>query len=132
MTRLSLGRALRRLAPGVTIGLSLTVTAACGPFHHVESQEPASIIFTNDALDQATVYVVGPGYDFRRIGTVFAGRTDTLTVPASFVIRGPMNIVARLLAHSELPQTGPVQLSPGGMYQVTLPPNSRLISFLPH
>jgi hypothetical protein len=91
-----------------------------------------TIIFTNESLDQATVYIVGPSIEFRRIGTVFAGRTDTLTVPPELTtVGGPINIVARLLARSDVPQTGPVSIRPGERYQVRLPLSSRLISFLP-
>lgn len=104
--------------------------AACGPFRQGSSAS-AALIFTNQALDQATVYVVGPGRDFRRLGTVFPGQTDTLTVPAEATIRGFVNIVARMAGSSEIRQTGPVSMSPGEAYQATLPGASNLISFLP-
>ncbi|MDF2773365.1 MAG: hypothetical protein K0S86_2860, partial [Geminicoccaceae bacterium] len=89
------------------------------------------IIFTNESLDQATVYVVAPGVDFRRLGTVIAGRTETLTVPQEFTLRGTVNIVARLLARSELPQTGSVSIRPGERYEVRLQFDAKLLSFLP-
>jgi hypothetical protein len=122
----------RRLGPIVCIVLVLAGlgAAACGPFRQ-GSAAPAALIFTNQALDHATVYVVGPGRDFRRLGTVFPGQTDTLRVPAEATIRGFVNIVARLAASSEVPQTGPVSMSPGGSYHATLPGSSSLISFLP-
>jgi hypothetical protein len=89
------------------------------------------IVFTNESLDQATVYVVAPGADFRRIGTVIPGRTEALTVPSEFANRGTVNIVARLLARSEVPQTGPVSLRPGERYEVKLLGDARILSFLP-
>jgi hypothetical protein len=104
--------------------------AACGPFRQ-GSAASAALIFTNQALDQATVYVVGPGRDFRRLGTVFPGQTDTLTVPAEATIRGFVNIVARMAGTSELRQTGPVSMTSGQTYQATLPASSNLISLLP-
>jgi hypothetical protein len=126
----SIYRALRRLTPAA---LMLAAAAAgCGGRRRGVPAPPAVIYFTNESLDQATVYMVGPGMDFRRIGTVFAGRTDTLRVPPDLALRGgTLNIVARLLARSDLPQTGPVSIRPGGQYQVRLPISGRLISFLP-
>ena len=131
MSSLSISRCLRRLAPGVLTLVVLVGAAACGPFRRGAGPQPAALIFTNQSLDQATVYVVGPGVDFSRLGTVFAGQTDTLTVLAGVALRGPVNIVARLLARSDVPQTGPVSIRPGAQYEVTLPLHSRLISFLP-
>jgi hypothetical protein len=129
MSSLSISRCPRRFAPVVLI---LAAVAACGPLRRGAGPPPAVIYFTNESLHQASVYLVGPGLDFRRIGTVFAGRTDTLTVPADLAARGTtLNIVARLLARSDVPQTGPVSIRPGEQYQATLPLNSRLISFLP-
>jgi len=124
----SMNRGIRRLGPAVLILLAV----ACVPLRRTAGPPPAFIIFRNESLDQAAVYVVTPGVEFRRIGTVFPGRTDTLTVPADIAFRaGTVNIVARLLARSELPQTGPVSIRPGEQYLLTLPLNSRLISFLP-
>jgi hypothetical protein len=128
-SHLSISRCLRRLTAAVVI---LAAAAACATTRRGPGLLPASLIFTNESLDQATVYLVAPGLDFRRIGTVMAGRTETLTVPPELATRaGTMNIVARLLARSDVPQTGPVSISPGQRYQVRLQLNSRLISFLP-
>jgi hypothetical protein len=122
-------RRLRRLAPAV---LMLAAVAACGPVRRGAGPAPAVIYFTNESLDQAAVYIAAPGLNFRRIGTVFGGRTDTLTVPTDLATRGgTLNIVARLLARSEVPQTGPVSIRSGEQYQVRLPPDASLLSFLP-
>jgi hypothetical protein len=122
-------RGIRSLAPAVLLLAAAAV--GCGPLRRGAGQPPAVIYFTNESLEQATVYVVAPGRDFRRIGTVFPGQTDTLTVPTDLAVSGSLNIVARLLARSEVPQTGPVSIAPGGQYQVRLPMNAMLISFLP-
>src|SRR5687768_367837 len=101
MSSLRIRPRLRWAAPAVLV---LAAVAACGPFRGGAGPAPAVIYFTNESLDQSTVYIAGPGLDFRRIGTVFAGRTDTLTVPAHLAARGgQFNIVARLLARSEVP-----------------------------
>jgi hypothetical protein len=128
---ISIHRALRRVAPAALV-LAAIAAAGCTGARRGPGAPPAVIYFTNESLDQATVYMVGPGLDFRRIGTVFAGRTDTLRVPPDLALRGgTLNIVARMLARSDLPQTGPVSIRPGGQYQVRLPISGRLLSFLP-
>jgi hypothetical protein len=119
----------RRIAAAV---LLLGTAVSCGPMRRGPTPAPTLIFFTNDGLDQAAVYMAASGLDFRRIGTVSSGRTDTLTVPSDLSMRGgTVNIVARLLARSELPSTGPVTIIAGERYQVRLPPDARTLSFLP-
>lgn len=113
------------------VALVLLCATACGPLRRGPGSEPAQVVFTNQALDQAAVYVVAIGSDYRRIGTVMPGRTEVLEVPADLATRTTVNIVARLLAHSYLPQTGSVNIAPGERYEVTLPPDGRMLSFLP-
>jgi hypothetical protein len=111
--------------------LIVGAAATCGPLRRGPAEPPATIIFTNSALDPASVYVVGPGFEFSRIGTVLAGQTDTLTVPTGVALRGTLNVVARLFTSSDLAQTGPVSIREGEQYEVRLQPNSPLMSFLP-
>src|SRR5215218_9529964 len=127
MSSHSVGRRARRLG---FVALTLVGTA-CASGGRGSGQPLATLVFSNESLDQATVYVVAPGADFRRIGTVIPGRTETLTVPAEFTNRGTLNIVARLLARSDVPQTGPVTLRPGERYEVRLQGDGRVLSFLP-
>jgi len=123
-----IGRRRSRLA----LAALTVVIAACSTVGRGSGQPSSAIIFTNESLDQAAVYVVAPGVEFRRIGTVIPGRTDTLTVPSDLVARaGTLNIVARLLARNDLPQTGPVTLTPGDRYRVRLGSDARILSFLP-
>lgn len=127
MSRLSMNQPLRRFWP-----VALIVAAACGGFARGSGQPETFLIFANESLDQATVYVVSPGVEFRRVGTVLAGRTDTLRVPRDLAARGgTLNIVARLLARPEVPQTGPVTILPGETYQVRLATDAKILSFLP-
>jgi hypothetical protein len=108
------------------------IAAAC---HHVpfsgSATDPTFIYFTNESLDQADIYAVVPGVEARRIGTVMAGRTDTLTLPTDLVSRGTLNIVARLFARSTSVQTGPVNVNAGEEYAIRLPFDQKLLSFLP-
>jgi hypothetical protein len=128
MSSRSVGRRGRRLG---LVALTLA-SAACGSLGRGSGQPATTLIFSNESLDQAAVYVVAPGAEFRRIGTVIPGRTETLTIPADMAARaGSLNIVARLLARNELPQTGPVTIRPGDRYQVRLTPDAKVLSFLP-
>jgi hypothetical protein len=113
--------------------LAATVlVAACASGRRGPVQPPAYLIFSNGSLAQADVFILSPGSGRRRVGTVMSGKTDTLTVPADIATRGgTVNIVARLLARNNVPQTGPVSIFPGEMYDVRLSMDGRLISFLP-
>jgi hypothetical protein len=93
----SISRSLRRLAPAVLI---VAAAVARGPLRRGAGQPPALLIFTNESLDQANVYAAAPGLGTRRIGTVMAGRTDMLAVPAELANRANLNIVARLPGRS--------------------------------
>jgi hypothetical protein len=106
--------------------------AACGPFHKGQGPPPAYLIFKNESLDQADVYAVLSGNQPIRIGTVAAGRTDTLTVPTEVVTRGEnVNVVARLLARSSRPSSGPIPLHPGDRLEVRLPIDQKMLVVLP-
>ena len=105
--------------------------AACAPFHKGKGQPPAYLYFTNESLDQADVYAVLPGDQPVRIGTVAAGRTDTLTVPPEMSSRGNVNVVARLLARSARPSSGPIAIHPGDRLAVRLPIDQKMLVVLP-
>jgi hypothetical protein len=120
-------QSLGRLVPALLIA----AVAACGPYRRSAAPPPTFLYFTNESLYQAEVYITIPGVTARRIGSVMAGRTDTLVVPADLANRGgTLNIVARLPGRSSLPQTGPVSILPGDRYAVRLPLDGRLLSFL--
>jgi hypothetical protein len=126
MTSHSSGRYLLRLAAAVLIA----VTATCGPFRRDAGPPRALLAFTNNSFTQADVFIVAQGLGSRRIGTVMAGRTDTLVVPPDITDRGgTLNVVARLLGRGYA-QTGPVSIRPGERYDVRLSTDGRLLSFL--
>ena len=128
----SLSRVVRPCAT-ILLGTLTLAASACGHFHRGEEVEqlPAVVLFENQSLDQADVYVVRLGADSRRIGTVQAGRTEALEVPRDVLIAGTVNIVARLLARSITPSTGQVSINPGDRLRITLPPDGRQLSVLP-
>jgi hypothetical protein len=106
--------------------------AACGPFHKNNGLPPAYLYFTNESLDQADVYAVLSGDQPIRIGTVASGRTDTLTVPPEVSSRGEnVNVVARLLARSARPSSGPIPIHPGDRLVVRLPVDQKMLVVLP-
>lgn len=112
--------------------LLIVVVAACSSVRRGPGQDPAYLVFSNNSLTQADVFIVSPGFGARRVGTVMSGQTDTLRVPTDISTRGgTVNIVARLLARNQAPQTGPVSIFPGEMYDVRLATDGRLLSFLP-
>ena len=121
-------RHLLRLVPVLVIA----GVAACAPHRRGPGLPPAYLIFSNNSLTQADVFLVAQGLGARRVGTVMAGQTDTLLVPADVANRGgTVNVIARLLARNQVPQTGPVSILPGETYEVRLQTDGRLLSFLP-
>jgi hypothetical protein len=116
----------------LVLAILLAATAGCGFSRRGGRPPPTVLVFTNESLAQADVFMVMQGMGARRIGTVMSGRTDTLFVPPDLASRGgSVNIIARLLAHRAVPQTGPVSIVPGEIYEVRLSSDTRLISFLP-
>ena len=114
------------------IVLAVVAGAACGPYHKGAGPPPAYLIFTNESLDQANVYAAVAGNQPIRIGTVFAGRTDTLTVPSEIASRGEnINVFARLLAQSARPSSGPIPIHPGDRLAVRLPLDQKTLVVLP-
>jgi len=110
---------------------AFVAVAACGPFHH-GSEPEGIVVFHNQSIDQADVYALGPGGDPTRIGTVFAGKTETLRVPQS-VTGGAnrVNVIARIFAVGRVVSTGPFTLAPGDSMNVTLSSDERILSVLP-
>jgi hypothetical protein len=114
---------------------ALAVATACAHGRQPDDELPAgptTIIFTNQSQDQADVFAVPSGGGTMRIGTVFPGRTDTLTLPRGSVSAGTrVNFVARLLARSMAPSSGLVSIQPGDWLSITLPPSANVLSVLP-
>ena len=92
---------------------------------------PATVVFENRSLHQAAVYAVPRSGAAVRIGTVPAGRTDTLAVDGAALPVGGMTIVADLFAISVSPSTAQLTLVPGDWIAVTLPPTGNTLTVLP-
>ena len=94
---------------------------------------PVTVIFANQSLEQAALYVVPRDGSAIRIATVQPGRTETITVRAAVVPLGGSTVefLARLLARARVPRSGPVSLRPGDRISVTLPSSENLLTVLP-
>ena len=133
-----MSRTLRtaRLSRGVALAALIVTAGACARFKHTtvsaSSNEPVVVIFTNQSLDQADVFAIAPSGNPQRLGTVMAGHTDTLTLPASVAITaGRVDFVARMLYRNRAPRSGPVSISPGDRLRVTLPSTEDLLGVVP-
>ena len=92
----------------------------------------ATVLFTNESLDQADVFAVPGGGTRVRLGAVLPGRTETFTLDRSALGgTGSLVIVARLLARSNMPDTGPLTLIGGQRIAVRLSSDARTLSVLP-
>jgi hypothetical protein len=111
----------------------LAVMSACGRFRHGDDEPAmqAQVVFVNESLDQADVFAAAPGGESVRMGTVQAGRTETLNVPSQFVSRASVTIVVRLLSRSGALRTGPIAINAGDRVEVRLPVNGNVLSVLP-
>ena len=132
ITTHSLKRGLRPLL----LATALALPAACSRNHPEQSEGslvgPATIVFVNESLNQADLFAVVPGVESRKLGTVMAGRTEELVVPADIVGHsGNLNLVARLLARNNTPSSGPVAFHAGDRLQVRLPIDGKTLFVAP-
>jgi hypothetical protein len=135
--RRSISRRLSVVARRTVLAVSLVAaSSACARVHHSEDEptepvEPAQIVFVNESLDQADIFASSQGGETIRIGTIQAGRTETLNVPQQFVSRGSVIIVVRLLARSGILRTAPISIGAGDRFEVRLPINGTQLTVLP-
>jgi hypothetical protein len=129
----SIFRRLHGLGRAALLGAALLAAPSCSRFRPGEHDEAprVQIVFTNESLEQADVFAVSPGGETVRMGTVMAGRTETLDVPSQFVTRGSVNIAARLLTRTGVLRTGPLTINAGDRLQIRLPLSANTLSVLP-
>jgi hypothetical protein len=135
--RLALGACMEKASSGArSVALALLccvgLVTGCGRAHLGSDEDRSYVIFSNQTMDQVTVYAAVPNSEMRRIGTVMGGRTDTLEVARSLTGRGGgINILARALASNRMLQTGPVSFGRGDWMSVELPPSGLTLAILP-
>ena len=116
----------------MAVAVGLGVSVGCGGFRGGEAAGDlaARLYFSNESLDETAVYAIS-GVQQIRIGTVMAGRTDTLVVPPALLGNGTIRLVARPLGRSRAPQSGPVPLHAGDELSVRLPLSQNTLIVLP-
>jgi hypothetical protein len=120
-------RGSRRARLAVVAGFSaFAALAACGPLHMGGHSDGTQVIFTNEALEQADLYASGGDGGLEvKVGTVSAGRTDTLSMPASVLGQGGLvYFAARVLSRPARVRSGPVSMLSGDEVHVRLPPSA--------
>jgi hypothetical protein len=129
----SITRPLHRISRFAAIALIVALPACSRnqPGEAIDPSAPAIMTFNNESLSQADVFAIAQGSNAMRIGTVMGGRTETLRIPAEVANRGTVRIVARLLASSALPSSGPIAIHPGEHLDVRLPLDQRTLVVLP-
>ena len=121
---------IRFTAAAVGIGL----LAGCGRLHTGEAAgdlcSSARVYFSNESLDEAAVYA-SSGSQQVRIGTVMAGRTDTLNVSPTLLSNGTIYLIARPLARSSVASSGPIAIHGCDELSVRLPAVQNTLIVLP-
>ncbi|HKP14550.1 MAG TPA: hypothetical protein VJT85_00730 [Gemmatimonadaceae bacterium] len=130
-SRSHIARARRILALFALAAISACHRARTTSELDPEANEPSTIEFKNESLAQADVFISAASVGTRRLGTVFAGRTETLTIPPELAIRGSINVVARLLARTRAPTTGTIAIGPGTHLSIRLPLDEKALYVLP-
>jgi hypothetical protein len=116
----------------LALAVLLTAGVSCAAIRKGSGNPPASVIFTNESIDQADVFAAGPNGISMRIGTVMAGRTDTLVLPPAVVSQGgSVSLFARMLAKSFVLRSGSFSMSPGDQVRIRLPSDQRALYVLP-
>ena len=124
---------------GAFRGIGLLAVASAGVLgacsHNLPEEDPgnvpAAVVFANESLNQSDLFAVISGSsETRKLGTVFAGRTETLRVPYDLLRRGNLSLVARMLSGGVL-SSGQISIRPGDTVHVELPLNQRMLIVLP-
>lgn len=116
----------------ISIFSLVAIVGACTPLRRGGGPGEPVLMFTNQSNDQADVYALGSGGEPVRIGTIFAGRTEPLHVPATVTgAAHRINVIARIFASSQIAASGPFTLEPGDTMTVTLSSDAKLLSVLP-
>jgi hypothetical protein len=107
-------------------------TSACAPRRPAgpATGETSRVVFVNESPDQAELWVLSPGVNVRRIGTVMTGETATFRIPQEFASTGNVSFIARIRHRASTLSTGSVPVRPGDELRLRLPRDEKLLSIL--
>jgi hypothetical protein len=136
MTSSMYGRIRAFLAPAVVCAgfacASAGSNAHPGRSRQATDNRGATVYFKNDSWDQVAVYAFTTGLSRTRIGTVMAGRADTLTIPSMMInAPGGVNISTVPLGKNEVSETGPLMFRVGEAVEISQPGNQQILVVLP-
>jgi hypothetical protein len=104
------------------VGCSRNHTARVG----AETSVP--VVFSNESTVKADVWVLAPGVNTRRIGSVLAGETTTLRAPREFYEKGTISFYAQLRGNSIMPLLDKLPVAPGEELRLRLPIDTKRIA----
>ncbi|HEX2780153.1 MAG TPA: hypothetical protein VHM30_11680 [Gemmatimonadaceae bacterium] len=120
----------RRLWPLAILALS---AIACGPPRTAGAGGAAEIliIFRNESLNQADLFVVGSVSEQARVGSVYGNHTDTLSFDLRSVSgSGTLSMLARVRQTGRVVRSPLVALHKGDILRVTLPMSETMLNAL--
>ena len=113
----------RVFAAALTVAC-LLATAGCRPrLSESDPVDTVPMVFSNETMERAYVFVGVQGESARRIGAVLGGETATLRVPKRFYESGRMNVWAELRESRRAPWLELRDLRPDEELRVRLPRN---------
>jgi len=87
-------RASRLLLPAFVSAMLLAGPVGCHPQRTGTAESTVPIVFANETIDKADVWIFATDLPRRRLGTVLGGETTTLRAPRTFFARGYILIEA--------------------------------------
>jgi len=115
---------LPRVFAAALTGTCLLGAAGCRPrLSESNPAETVRMVFSNETMERAAVFVGMEGESARRVGVVLGGETATLRVPKRFYANGRMSVWAELRGSPRTPWLDLRDLRPDEELRVRLPRN---------
>ena len=115
---------LPRVFAAALTGTCLLGAAGCRPrLSESNPAETVPMVFSNETMERAAVFVGMEGESARRVGVVLGGETATLRVPKRFYANGRMSVWSELRGSPRTPWLDLRDLRPDEELRVRLPRN---------